>query len=47
MLELVEQLHCGDVRQIAAGLFDATDSFGQGQEQDDDQTLVVIKGAAS
>jgi sigma-B regulation protein RsbU (phosphoserine phosphatase) len=47
LLELVERLHSGDARQIAAGLFDATDNFGNGQEQDDDQTLVVIKGAAS
>jgi sigma-B regulation protein RsbU (phosphoserine phosphatase) len=47
LLELVERLHTGDARQIAAGLFDATDNFGNGQEQDDDQTLVVIKGAAS
>ncbi len=47
LLELAEQLHGGDARQIAAGMFDATDAFGDGQDQDDDQTLVVIKGAAS
>lgn len=47
LLSLVDQLHKLPASDIAAMMFEATDCFGQGREQDDDQTLVVIKGVAS
>lgn len=47
LVELVESLHDKTVHEIAAIMFEETDRFGQGRQQDDDQTLVVIKGAAS
>ena len=46
-VELVESLHDLSATEIVARLFEETDHFGQGRPQDDDQTLVVIKGAAS
>ncbi len=45
-VELVEAFHEHSATEIAALLFEETDRFGQGRPQDDDQTLVVIKGAA-
>jgi phosphoserine phosphatase RsbU/P len=47
LLELVKSLRDCSAEQIAAGMFEATERFGHGRPQDDDQTLVVIKGAAS
>lgn len=47
LIELVESLHTKSAHEIAACMFEETDRFGQGRPQDDDQTLVVIKGAAS
>lgn len=47
LLELVEKLHAHSAHEIAAKMFEEADRFGQGRQQDDDQTLVVIKGAAS
>jgi sigma-B regulation protein RsbU (phosphoserine phosphatase) len=47
LVELVEALHEKSAQEIAAILFEETDHFGQGHPQDDDQTLVVIKGAAA
>lgn len=47
LIDLVERLQHKSAREIAATLFEETDRFGQGRSQDDDQTLIVIKGAAS
>lgn len=47
LMELVDRLHAGTAREIAAGMFEEADRFGHGRQQDDDQTLIVIKGAAS
>lgn len=47
LLELTEALHDKNATEIAATLFEEADRFGQGRPQDDDQTIVVIKGAAS
>lgn len=47
LLELVDRLHAGSAHEIAAGMFEEADRFGHGRQQDDDQTLIVIKGAAS
>jgi sigma-B regulation protein RsbU (phosphoserine phosphatase) len=47
LLTLVERLHDGTAHQIAAGMFEEADRYGQGRQQDDDQTLIVIKGAGS
>jgi phosphoserine phosphatase RsbU/P len=46
LLDLVKSLRDRSAEAIAAGLFEAADRFGQGRNQDDDQTLVVIKGVA-
>jgi phosphoserine phosphatase RsbU/P len=47
LMELIERLHAGTAHEIAAGMFEEADRFGHGRPQDDDQTLIVIKGAAS
>jgi sigma-B regulation protein RsbU (phosphoserine phosphatase) len=47
LLELVDQSAERSARAIADALFAAIDRFGVGRPQDDDQTLVVIKGAAA
>jgi sigma-B regulation protein RsbU (phosphoserine phosphatase) len=46
LIILADQLADRSARDIASALFDAVDQFGGGRTQDDDQTLVVIKGAA-
>lgn len=46
LMELIERLHAGTAHEIAAGMFEEADRFGHGRPQDDDQTLIVIKGAA-
>lgn len=46
LMELIDQLHHLSAYEIAAAMFEEADRFGQGREQDDDQTLIVIKGAA-
>jgi sigma-B regulation protein RsbU (phosphoserine phosphatase) len=46
LLELVEELHGESAQVIAYGLLAAVESFSAGHPQDDDQTLVVLKGAA-
>ncbi|MCS6880504.1 MAG: SpoIIE family protein phosphatase [Oscillochloridaceae bacterium] len=46
LLELVDRLHHLAPRELALALFEEVERFGQGREQDDDQTIVVIKGAA-
>jgi sigma-B regulation protein RsbU (phosphoserine phosphatase) len=47
LMELIERLHAGTAHEIAAGMFEEADRFGHGRQQDDDQTLIVIKGVAS
>ncbi|MBX0328803.1 SpoIIE family protein phosphatase [Oscillochloris sp. ZM17-4] len=47
LIELVDQLAPRTAREIADAMFETVDRFGGGRNQDDDQTLVVIKGAAS
>jgi sigma-B regulation protein RsbU (phosphoserine phosphatase) len=47
LIELVDQLAPRTAREIANAMFDTVDRFGGGRDQDDDQTLVVIKGAES
>jgi serine phosphatase RsbU (regulator of sigma subunit) len=42
----VDRLHHLAPEPLAMALFEAVDRFGEGCEQDDDQTIVVIKGAA-
>jgi sigma-B regulation protein RsbU (phosphoserine phosphatase) len=46
LLDLVDQVADRSAYAIANVLFEAVDRFGVGRPQDDDQTLVVIKGAA-
>ncbi|HEX5688769.1 MAG TPA: GAF domain-containing SpoIIE family protein phosphatase [Roseiflexaceae bacterium] len=46
LLELVEELHGEPAEVIAYGLLAAVESFSAGHPQDDDQTLVVLKGVA-
>jgi len=46
LLDLVDRLHHLAPEPLAMALFEAVDRFGEGREQDDDQTIVVIKGAA-
>lgn len=46
LLELTNQLATRSAREIAEALFETVDQFGGGRTQDDDQTLVVIKGVA-
>lgn len=47
LIDLVNQLAPRTAREIADAMFETVDRFGGGRNQDDDQTLVVIKGAAS
>jgi sigma-B regulation protein RsbU (phosphoserine phosphatase) len=47
LLELVDRAADRSAHAIADALFEAVDRFGVGRPQDDDQTLVVIKGAAA
>jgi sigma-B regulation protein RsbU (phosphoserine phosphatase) len=47
LLELVDQVADRSAHLIANALFEAVGRFGVGRPQDDDQTLVVIKGAAA
>jgi sigma-B regulation protein RsbU (phosphoserine phosphatase) len=47
LIELVDQRASQTAYEIANALFETVDRFGGGRNQDDDQTLVVIKGAAS
>jgi serine phosphatase RsbU (regulator of sigma subunit) len=47
LLQLAEASAKKSARAIAEAFFEAVDHFGVGRPQDDDQTLVVIKGAAA
>jgi sigma-B regulation protein RsbU (phosphoserine phosphatase) len=47
LLDLVDSVSDRSAHAIADALFEAVDRFGVGRPQDDDQTLVVIKGAAA
>jgi sigma-B regulation protein RsbU (phosphoserine phosphatase) len=47
LLNLVDDVCDRSAHAIADRLFEAIDRFGVGRPQDDDQTLVVIKGAAA
>lgn len=47
LLALVKALRTRSAEGIAAGMFEALDQFGQGNPQDDDQTLIVIKRQCS
>jgi phosphoserine phosphatase RsbU/P len=47
LIALVDQLAPRTAREIADAMFETVDCFGGGRNQDDDQTLVVIKGAVS
>jgi phosphoserine phosphatase RsbU/P len=44
LLRLVESLAHQPAQQIATGMFEAIATFSAGHQQDDDQTLFVIKG---
>jgi sigma-B regulation protein RsbU (phosphoserine phosphatase) len=44
MLGLVETLAAEPAQQIALGLYKDVDAFAEGRAQDDDQTLLVLKG---
>ena len=44
LLRLIEDLADKPARQISADLFRAVDEFSAGRSQDDDQTVVVLKG---
>jgi sigma-B regulation protein RsbU (phosphoserine phosphatase) len=44
LLRLIEDLAHKPARQISADLFQAVDDFSAGHSQDDDQTVVVLKG---
>lgn len=44
LLELVDTLAAESAEQIGLKLFEAVQAFGAGHEQDDDQTVIVIKG---
>jgi sigma-B regulation protein RsbU (phosphoserine phosphatase) len=46
LLELAEELHGESAQVIGYGLLAAVESFSAGHPQDDDQTLIVVKGAA-
>ena len=46
LLELANSLAARPAREIADALFEAIDRFGAGRPQDDDQTLLVLKGVA-
>jgi sigma-B regulation protein RsbU (phosphoserine phosphatase) len=47
LIDLIDQLAPQAAGEIADAMFETVDRFGGGRNQDDDQTLVVIKGAAS
>lgn len=47
LLQLVNASHHKNAHQIAEAFFAETEHFGQGGQQDDDQTLVILKGAVS
>jgi sigma-B regulation protein RsbU (phosphoserine phosphatase) len=47
LLRLIEDLAPKPAREISAGLFKAVDEFSSGHSQDDDQTVVVLKGENS
>jgi sigma-B regulation protein RsbU (phosphoserine phosphatase) len=46
-LHAVDALAEQSAQTIADGLFHAIDQFSAGHPQDDDQTIIVIKGAAT
>lgn len=43
-LAMVQELAVRPADEIGRGLFVAVEAYGQGRQQDDDQTLVVLKG---
>lgn len=47
LLQLVDTVAAKSASEIAAALFDAVDRFSSGCPQEDDQTLVVVKGVAA
>ncbi len=47
LIELIDQLAPRTAHEIADAMFETVERFGGGRNQDDDQTLVVIKGAVS
>ncbi len=47
LLYLVDKLADKSAREIADALFDTIDRFGSGCPQDDDQTLVILKGVTA
>ncbi len=47
LLQLAAELHEKSAQHISEALFAAVDRFGAGHPQDDDQTLVVVKGVAA
>jgi sigma-B regulation protein RsbU (phosphoserine phosphatase) len=46
LLQLAAELREQSAQHISEALFQAVDRFGAGHPQDDDQTLVVVKGVA-
>jgi sigma-B regulation protein RsbU (phosphoserine phosphatase) len=47
LLQLVDRLSARSAKEIGEALFDAVEQFGAGRPQDDDQTIMVIKGIAT
>lgn len=47
LLRLAEDVRRQSAQEIRDGFFQAVERFGAGQPQDDDQTLIVVKGVAS
>lgn len=46
LLQLVDGFADQPAQVIARGLYDAVEEFAAGQPQDDDQTLIIVKGVA-
>ena len=44
LIATIQHLASGSAAEIGAGLFAAVEAYGGGRSQDDDQTLIVVKG---
>jgi sigma-B regulation protein RsbU (phosphoserine phosphatase) len=44
LIATIQHLASGSAAEIGAGLFAAVEAYGGGRPQDDDQTLIVVKG---
>jgi sigma-B regulation protein RsbU (phosphoserine phosphatase) len=47
LVSTIQGLVSGSAAEIGAGLFAAVEAFGGGRHQDDDQTLIVLKGVSA